>query len=66
MNRATILSITAVVDPRISCIGGAPAPDTATFHKFVCQNERIGTLAVGGGGGAPVHPSLDPPLHWFN
>ena len=38
---------------------GAPTPEAATFHKFVCQNERILTLR----GCTPAAPPLDLPLY---
>ena len=39
-------------------VGGAPTPETTTFEKFVCQNERIWTRR---GARARQRP-LDPPL----
>ena len=45
--------VEAVADPGFPA-GGAWTPEAATFRKFVCQNERIGSLrGVGCAPGAP-------------
>ena len=43
---------------------GRQLPTLLRFIKFVCQNERIGTL--GGRGCMPGAPPLDPPLNAEN
>ena len=38
--------------------GGAWTPEVATVIKFVCQNERIGSLRGGAPGAAPLNPPM--------
>ena len=48
----------SVADPGFPVGGGGVGQ--LRFVKFVCQNERIGSL--GGGGGAPGAAPLNPPM----
>ena len=41
-------------------VGGRGLPRWLRFIKFVCQNERTGSLS--GGGGAPGASPLNPPM----
>ena len=43
----------------VDLVGGRGLPRQLRFVKFVCQNERIGSL---GGGGARRVRTLDPPM----
>ena len=50
------------VDP----LGGAWTLTWVLYGKNVCENERIGSHSVGGGGMNPARPLLDPPMLWFS